>query len=165
VTYFYENELRRLSYLHNLFRNTSRILAELQFPLITKIIMMSNVSTTVATFSRPMGIVKPTTGGGKHSQAPLAGLDQSAKKQLVERIGGQWERLGDLAMETKETGICSFFQIEVRPGPSSSYCRGRPPCSPTRSDCCQICSFSCSSECYQGSPKTQAHCGTTTGSP
>jgi hypothetical protein len=38
VTYDYENELRSLSYLHNLFRNTSRaILEDSQFPLITKI--------------------------------------------------------------------------------------------------------------------------------
>jgi hypothetical protein len=48
--------------------------------------MMSNVSNTVATFSRPMGIVKPTRWGEKHSQAPLAGIDRSSKRQLVERM-------------------------------------------------------------------------------
>jgi hypothetical protein len=38
VTYDYENELRSLSYLHNLFRNTSQaIIEDLQFSLITKI--------------------------------------------------------------------------------------------------------------------------------
>jgi hypothetical protein len=48
--------------------------------------MISNVSTTVATFSRPMSIVKPTAAGGRQSQAPLAGLDHSTRKQLVERM-------------------------------------------------------------------------------
>jgi hypothetical protein len=48
--------------------------------------MMSNVSTTVATFSRSMGIVKPTRWGEKHSQVPLAGIDRLLKRQLVERI-------------------------------------------------------------------------------
>jgi hypothetical protein len=53
--------------------------------------MISNFSTTVTTFSRPLGIVKPTTGGGRHSQAPLAGLDRSTKKQLVERMEANGE--------------------------------------------------------------------------
>jgi hypothetical protein len=90
---YYENELRRLSYLPNLFRTTSRILEERQFPRITEINMISNVSTTVATFSRPMGIVKPTTGGGRYSQVPQAGLNRLTKKQLVERMeanGDDW---------------------------------------------------------------------------
>jgi hypothetical protein len=55
VTYLYENELRSLSYLHNIFRNTSRILEDLQFPLINEIIMMSNVSPTVAILLPPDG--------------------------------------------------------------------------------------------------------------
>jgi hypothetical protein len=52
--------------------------------------MLSNVSTTVATFSRPMGIVKPTTGEGGHSQVPLAGPDHSTQKRLVEAKGDDW---------------------------------------------------------------------------
>jgi hypothetical protein len=55
--------------------------------------MLSNVSTTAATFSRPMGIVKPTTGEGGHSQVPLAGPNHSTQKQLVERMeakGDDW---------------------------------------------------------------------------
>jgi hypothetical protein len=55
--------------------------------------MLSNVSTTVATFSRPMGIVKPTTGEGGHSQVPLAGPNHLTQKQLVERMedkGDDW---------------------------------------------------------------------------
>jgi hypothetical protein len=48
--------------------------------------MMSNVSATVATFSSPMGIVKPTRWGEKHFQAPLAGIDRLSKRLLVERM-------------------------------------------------------------------------------
>jgi hypothetical protein len=42
---------------------------------------------------------------------------------------------------------------------------GRPPCSPTCPGCHQICGFSCSSKCYQSSPKAWAHCGTPKGCP
>jgi hypothetical protein len=44
--------------------------------------MMSNVSFTFATLSRPIGIAKPIRWG----EAPLAGLDRLSQKQLVERM-------------------------------------------------------------------------------
>jgi hypothetical protein len=90
MTYDYENDLRSLSYLHNLFRNTSgAILEDSQFPLITKNNhdVQCQHHCTVATLSRPMGIVKPTRWGERHSQAPLAGIDRSSQRQLVERMG------------------------------------------------------------------------------
>jgi hypothetical protein len=47
--------------------------------------MMSNVSTTVATLFRPMGIAKPMRWE-EHFQAPLAGIDRSSQRQLVEKM-------------------------------------------------------------------------------
>jgi hypothetical protein len=86
VTYLYNNELRRLSYLHHLvlhdrFQKIPNSHSSLRF---TK--MMSNASTTVMTLSRPIGIAKPIRWGEKLSQAPLAGLTRSSQKQLVKRM-------------------------------------------------------------------------------
>jgi hypothetical protein len=113
VTYNYENELRSLSYLHNLFRNTSRaMLEDSQFPL--RIIMMYNVSTTVATFSRPMGIVKPTRWGERHSQAPLAGIDRSSKRQLVERMEDDGDNLATWQWKPRKLVSAPFSRLRSR---------------------------------------------------
>jgi hypothetical protein len=124
---------------------------------------MSNVSTTVATLSRPMGIAKPMRWEEKHSQAPLAGIDRSSPEATGGEDGGQRGRLGYLVMEAKKASICSFFQVTFTPSPLSPYRRGRPHCSPTCPGCRQVCNFSCSSECHQSSPKAQAHRGASTG--
>jgi hypothetical protein len=116
VTYNCENELRCLSYLHHLFRSTSRaILEDSQFPLITKIKkMMSNVSTTVATLSRPIGIAKPIRWGEKHSQAPLVGLDRSSQKQLVERMEDDGDDLATWQWKPRKLVSAPFSRLRSR---------------------------------------------------
>jgi hypothetical protein len=75
---------------------------------------MSNISTTVATFSRPMSIVKPTTGGGKHSQAPLAGLNRSAKRQLVERMEDNGDDLATWQRKPRKLVSAPFSRLRSR---------------------------------------------------
>jgi hypothetical protein len=76
--------------------------------------MLSNVSTTVATFSRPMGIVKPTTGEGGHSQAPLAGLDHSTQKQLVERMEAKGDDCATWQWKPRKLVSAPFSRLRSR---------------------------------------------------
>jgi hypothetical protein len=155
VTYDYDKELRSLSYLHNLFRSTSRaILEDSQFPLVTKI--RNNVQ-------RQHHCRDPLPPNG-HCQADemgreaLPGSTSGTRQVLPEVPGGEdGGRLGNLAMEAEKASICSFFQVAFTPSPSSPSCRGRPRCSLTCPGCRQVCGFSCSSECHQSSPKAWAH--------
>jgi hypothetical protein len=75
---------------------------------------MSNVSTTVATFSRPMGIVKPKTWGGMHSQAPLAGIDRSWKRQLVERMEDNGDDLATWQWKPRKLVCAPFSRLRSR---------------------------------------------------
>jgi hypothetical protein len=76
--------------------------------------MMSNVSTTVATFSRLMGIVKPTRWGEKHSQAPLAGIDRSSMRQLVERMEDDGDDLATWQWKPRKLVSAPFSRLRSR---------------------------------------------------
>jgi hypothetical protein len=76
--------------------------------------MMSNVSTTVATLSRPMGIVKPTRWGEKHSQAPLAGINRSSKRQLVERMEDNRDDLATWQWKPRKLVSAPFSRFRSR---------------------------------------------------
>jgi hypothetical protein len=76
--------------------------------------MLSNISTTVATFSRLMGIVKPTTGEGGHSQVPLAGLDHSTQKQLVERMEANGDDCATSQWKPRKLVSAPFSRLRSR---------------------------------------------------
>jgi hypothetical protein len=73
--------------------------------------MMSNLSTTVATLSRPIGLAKPMRWGEKHSQAPLAGLDRSSQKQLVERMEDDGDDLATWQWKPRKLVSAPFSRL------------------------------------------------------
>jgi hypothetical protein len=120
VTYLYENELRRLSYLHNLFRNTSWIFRRTPIPPHHRDHHDVQCQHHRCNFLPPDGHCQTNDRGREALPGSPSGTRPIGEEAAGGEDGGRRERLGDLAMETKETGICSFFQIEVTPGPTSS---------------------------------------------
>jgi hypothetical protein len=51
---------------------------------------------------------------------------QDPPEATGEADGGRWGRLGDLAMEAEETGVCSFFPVALAQSSSPPHCSGRP---------------------------------------
>jgi hypothetical protein len=147
VTYLYKNELRRLSYLHHLFRSTSRSIPEdSKLPLILE----NHEDDVQCRHHRCNPLLS-----NRHCQANKIGREafpgSSGRTQQVipeatgEEDGGQQGRFGDLAMEAEKTCVSSLFQVALMLSPLSSSCRGCPHRGPTGPCRHQVCSLSRSS--------------------
>jgi hypothetical protein len=75
---------------------------------------MSNVSTTVATLSHPMGIAKPMRWGEKHSQAPLRGIDRLCQRQLVEWMEDDGDNLATWQWKPRKLVSAPFSRLRSR---------------------------------------------------
>jgi hypothetical protein len=61
-----------------------------------------------------MVIVKPTTGEGGHSQVPLAGLDHSTQKQLVEKMEAKGDDWATLQWKPRKLVSAPFSRLRSR---------------------------------------------------
>jgi hypothetical protein len=98
VTYDYENELRSLSYLHHLFRSTSRaILEDSQFPLITKIKNDVQSQHHFCNLLPPDGHCQADEMGREALPGSTSGNQQVGPEATGGEDGGHWRQLGNLA--------------------------------------------------------------------